>query len=105
QTVMGRVDDADHSLLRVPLRFWLPAVAGGLNRLAGLPGKETDGWAKRMRPVVTVYSSPALPNGPSCRRPLQTLRSGPSSPAEPAVLRQPIPQPFRAGPRNLTAPE
>src|SRR5205809_494695 len=58
-----------------------------------------------MRPAVTVYNSPVLPSEPSSRCPVQPLRAGPSSPAEPVVLRQPIPQPLRAGPSSLTARE
>src|SRR5467141_366865 len=58
-----------------------------------------------MRPVVTVYNSPVLPSEPSSRRPVQPLRARPSSPAEPVALRQPAPQPFRARPRSLAAPE
>src|SRR5713226_2363686 len=58
-----------------------------------------------MRPAVAVYNSPVLPNEPSSRRPVQPLRARPSSPAEPVALRQPTPQPFRAGPRSLAASE
>src|SRR5467141_4865882 len=58
-----------------------------------------------MRPAVTVYNSPVLPSEPSSRCPAQPLRAGPSSPAEPVVLRQPTPQPLRAGPSGLTARE
>src|SRR5256885_15979794 len=58
-----------------------------------------------MRPAVTVYHSPVLPSEPSSRSPVQPLRTGPSSPPEPVVLRQPIPQPLRAGPPGLTARE
>src|SRR5437773_8757820 len=58
-----------------------------------------------MRPAVTVYNSPVLPSEPSSRCPVQPLRAEPSSPAEPVVLRQPIPQPLRAGPSSLTARE
>jgi hypothetical protein len=58
-----------------------------------------------MRPAVTVYNSPVLSSEPSSRCPVQPLRAGPSSPAEPVVLRQPIPQPLRAGPSGLTARE
>ena len=73
-------------------------LAAGKNRLGFFPGNE-------MRPAVAVYNSPVLPNEPSSRRPVQPLRARPSSPAEPVALRQPTPQPFRAGPRSLAAPE
>jgi hypothetical protein len=69
-----------------------------LNQRHSSPGKI-------MRPAVTVYNSPVLSSEPSSRCPVQPLRAGPSSPAEPVVLRQPIPQPLRAGPSSLTARE
>jgi hypothetical protein len=61
--------------------------------------------AKIMRPAVTVYNSPVLPSEPSSRCPAQSLRAEPSPPTEPVALRQPTPQPFRAGPSDLTIRE
>src|SRR2546423_13961678 len=58
-----------------------------------------------MRPAVTVYNSPVLPSEPSSRCPAQSLRAEPSPPTEPVALRQPTPQPFRAGPSDLTVRE
>ena len=60
---------------------------------------------KELRPAVTVYNSPVLPSEPSSRCPAQPLRAEPSSPTEPVALRQPTPQPFRAGPPDLTIRE
>src|SRR5438445_2383885 len=67
----------------------------------GAPG----GPQKELRPAVTVYNSPVLPSEPSSRCPAQPLRAGPSPPTEPVALRQPTPQPFRAGPSDLTIRE
>src|SRR5882762_4951552 len=84
-----------------------PARPGYLYR----PSRETRSQApglgpiKELRPAVTVYNSPVLPSEPSSRCPAQSLRAEPSPPTEPVALRQPTPQPFRAGPSDLTIQE
>jgi len=101
--------------MRSPRRSWPGPAAPRPARPGRLfqPSRETrpqaqsrDWWGKiNLRPAVTVYNSPVLPSEPSSRCPVQPLRAEPSPPTEPAALRQPTPQPFRAGPSDLTIRE